>query len=179
MLTISHLLNVPGISYVAPQANGGQWYPESGRAPLERNLPQLMESFKFISAILDALAERGIRGSNTMVIGFSQGACVAVEYALRNPGRIGALAALSGGLMGSEGTGWEYMPGHLLGLPVYMGSSAEDPYITRQRAVDTARVLAAAGASVRCDIFPGSEHTVNDNQIAVMRLMIESLAVQS
>lgn len=175
MLTISHVISAPEVSWVAPQAREGAWYPDSGRAPLERNLPQLLASFDLVSAILEALEERGIPGSQVMLLGFSQGACVAVEYTLRNPGRIGALAALSGGLMGPQGTPWRYTGG-LQGLPAYLGSSQEDPYIPKRRALDTARVLVAMGASVRSDVFPGSEHTINDNELSVVRMMIHFLA---
>lgn len=174
MLTISHVLRISGVSWVAPQATGGAWYPDSGRAPLERNLPKLLTSFDLVSAILEALTERGISGNRVMLLGFSQGACVAVEYALRNPGRIGALAALSGGLMGPAGTRWRY-PGRLQGLPAYVGSSQEDPYMPKRRALDTARVLMATGASVRSDLIPGSGHTINDNELSVVRLMVHYL----
>jgi predicted esterase len=160
----------PGYAYLAPEAPGSAWYPNSFLAPLSSNEPYLSGALQRIETLLAAVQEKGIPLERTVLLGFSQGACLALEYAVRHAsaGRYGGVVAWSGGLIGPEGTAWDY-PGSLAGTPVFLGCSDTDPHIPRARVDLSAEVLSARGASVTKRIYPGLGHTVNQDEIDFVR----------
>jgi phospholipase/carboxylesterase len=110
-----------------------------------------------------------------VLLGFSQGACLALEHAARNGRRLGGVVGLSGGLIGPPGTRWEY-PATLDGTPVFLGCSDVDVHIPKGRVDESAAVLGRLGAEVTERIYPGMDHTVNQDEVDWVRGLLERLA---
>lgn len=174
IMGLARHLDVPGFAYLAPQAAGGTWYPYSFLMPLEQNEPHLSSALAMLDALVRRVIEAGVEPERLMLLGFSQGACLSLEYVARNARRYGGVVALSGGLIGPEGTPREY-PGDLAGTPVFIGSSDPDPHIPVARVHESERVLAAMGAALTTRIFPGMGHTINQEEMDHARRMMEGV----
>jgi phospholipase/carboxylesterase len=168
-----------GFAYLAPQAAQHSWYPNSFLAPMLSNEPGLSSGLAVIAALLAQLADAGIPTERTMLLGFSQGACLALEFATRNARRYGGLVGLSGGLIGPEGTPRNY-GGSLEGTPVFLGCSDSDFHIPRERVEQSAAVLQQLGGNVTAKLYPRMGHTVNRDEIrAVQGMMVDVKATKS
>ncbi len=164
----------PPVSYVALEEPGGQWYPFSFLEPLARNEPQLSSALDTVSSLLGWLSDRGHGPESVVLMGFSQGACLLAEYLLRHPTRYGGAVLLTGGAIGPPGTSWGG-PATLAGTPIYLGTSDPDDWVPATRVKETAAVLAARGARVTTQIFPGLGHEVSDLELdAASRLITEA-----
>jgi phospholipase/carboxylesterase len=128
-----------------------------------------------IESLLETAENSGPGVKQTALIGFSQGACLAVEFAARHPSRYGALAGLAGGLIGPPGKEFSYS-GSLADTPVFLGCGDPDPHIPRTRVEETAEVLESLGARVEAQFYPGIGHTVNDNEIEHVRNLLRSMS---
>ena len=167
----------PDVAYVAPQAAGHQWYPYSFLAPLSRNEPHLSSALRVVGRMLEEVGAAGIPPERTVLMGFSQGACLASEFAARNPRRYGGVVALSGGLIGNEQLQAVDPPadkvldydGDLAGTPVFLGCSDVDAHIPLVRVEHSAEAFEKMGADVTLRIYPGMGHTVNDDEIRFVR----------
>lgn len=174
ILTLAEALDRPDFAYVAPQASGNTWYPNSFLAPIPSNEPGISSGMQAISDVLEQVAVTGIPAERTILLGFSQGACLALEYSARHARRYGGVAALSGGLIGPDGTPRDY-PGSLDGTPVFLGCSDVDFHIPKQRVDLSAQVLEQLGADVTERIYPGMGHTVNEDEIAHVQAIMDRL----
>jgi phospholipase/carboxylesterase len=172
ILMLANEFNEPDLHYIAPQASGHQWYPYSFLAPTERNEPGLSSGLQVIFDIIKDLENTGIPKEKVILLGFSQGACLASEYAARHPARYGGLAALSGGLIGDTVSAENYS-GNLEKTPVFLGCSNIDPHIPKERVDETEKILAGLGANVTKTIYKGMGHTVNDDEISEVKNIIE------
>lgn len=168
ILALAAELGEPEFTFLAPQAAGNAWYPNRFLAPLETNEPWLSSALSIVGDLLNELESQGISPDRTVLLGFSQGACLALEYAVRNPRRFGGLVGLSGGLIGPPGITWDF-PGSLDGTPVFLGCGDPDPHIPRARFRETETVLAAKGAAVTASLYPGLGHTVNRDELQQIR----------
>jgi predicted esterase len=172
-----------GIAYLAPQAAGSTWYPYSFLAPLDRNEPWLSSALDVVGRVLARIEAAGIPAERTVLCGFSQGACLATEYAARNPRRYGGVVALSGGLIGREQLRAVDPPadkildydGSLAATPVFLGCSDEDPHIPLVRVEHSAEAFEKLGADVTMRIYPGMGHTVNEDEIEAVREMLAAV----
>ena len=173
VMTIATELMHPGFAYLAPQAEGNAWYPYPFTAPLEANEPHLSAALGVIETLL-AKVEATIPAQRVILLGFSQGACLTLEFAARHARRYGGVVGLSGGLIGPPDTPRDY-PGTFDGTPVFLGCSDIDPHIPKERVVETAEVLKRMGTKVTIRLFPGMGHTVNQEEIASVREIVESL----
>lgn len=167
----------PELSYVAPQAEGYTWYPYSFLAPFEKNEPGLSSALELLEKILAKLESEGIPPERTVLLGFSQGACLSTEFAARHPRRYAAVVALSGGLIGPPGTPRDY-PGSLDGTPIFLGCSDVDPHIPKERVDESEEVLRRMGAQVTKRIYPGMPHTVNEDEVEWVRELLAGLVRQ-
>jgi predicted esterase len=174
-------LGRPDLAYLAPQAAGSSWYPYRFLAPLEQNEPWLSSGLAVLGQLLAVLDAAGIGAERTMLLGFSQGACLALEFAARAARRYGAVAGLSGSLIGPPGTPRDYLagsagPAGLDGTPVLLGCSDRDPHIPLPHVHETAQVMAALGGRVSEQIYPAMGHAINADEIDRMRRLLDQLA---
>lgn len=165
----------PDFAYLAPQAAGNTWYPQRFMMPIESNEPYLSSALATLGEVLARVGEAGIPPERVILLGFSQGACLTLEFAARNARRYGGVMGLTGGLIGPEGTPRNYA-GSLDGTPVFLGSSDIDFHIPAARIEETAEVLTALGGNVTLRFYPGMGHEVNADEIAFVRGVMESVA---
>ncbi len=168
ILYLAEELDATGFAYLAPQAAGYTWYPQRFLAPLEANQPWLDSALKKLDRVIKQIAEAGIPTEQTFLLGFSQGACLALEYAARNAHRWGGVVGLSGGLIGPQIDPERY-PDSLAGTPVFLGCSDIDPHIPKQRVLETAKMMEQLGAVVDARLYPGMGHTVNEDELETVR----------
>lgn len=174
ILTLAPALAGPGVAFLAPQAGGSQgnqWYPYGFMAPIERNEPGISSGMRAIERVLTQIGAAGIPPTRTLLLGFSQGACLASEFVARHAHRYGGLAVLSGGLIGPDGTPRNY-PGSLEGTPVFLGCSDVDSHIPAARVRESGEVLERLGGEVTLRLYPGMGHMVNDDEIEAVRAMV-------
>ncbi len=173
ILSLSEELGSTGLAFLAPRAEGGQWYPYSFLEPLERNEAGIHRGFQTIDTLFSLLGGSGIGPERVFLGGFSQGACLALEYAASHARRYGGIFGLSGGLIGPEGTQRSYA-GSLAGTPVFIGCSDGDPYIPKGRVVESAKVMEGLGGAVTLRLYPGAPHAVNEDEIEEMQSILRS-----
>ena len=168
MLDLANVFAQPDVAYLAPQAPGRTWYPYSFLAPIEQNEPHLSRALANVGDLVSELGHNGFPAEKLVLLGFSQGGCLALEYAARNAQPYGAVIGLSAGLIGPEGTPRAY-GGSLASTRVVLGCSDVDAHIPVGRVHESARVLKALGGDVIERIYPGMGHTINDDEIAQVR----------
>jgi predicted esterase len=176
ILMLAQEWNVAGVSYLAPEAATGTWYPNRFIAPVAANEPWLTSALAAVGDVMQLVAEAGIPFENTLLLGFSQGGCLALEYAARNPQRYGGVVALSAALI-ENGDAPRTYRGSLAGTPVLLGCSDVDFHVPLERVDRTAEVLAQLGGQVDKRIYRNLGHTVNRDEIeAVQQLLDRALA---
>lgn len=167
IMSIASEVVQPGWAYFAPQAAGNTWYPNPFTAPLDSNEPHLSAALDTVSRMVERVEMR-LPAQRIVLLGFSQGACLALEWTARHARRYGAVVGLSGGLIGPDEAPRDY-PGRFDATPVFLGCSDIDPHIPMQRVVDTGAVLKDMGADVTVRFYPGMAHTVSVEELATIR----------
>lgn len=175
ILDLAARLDQPAFTYVAPAAAGNTWYPHSFMADKQRNEPGLSSGLFVVSQLVSDLVERGLQKKNIILLGFSQGACLTAEFAVRNAARYGGVIVFSGGAIGPEGTTWEY-DGSFDGTPVFLGCSDVDAHVPKSRVDETEEVFSRMGANVTKRFYPDMGHLVNDDEIAFARQLMKEIA---
>jgi phospholipase/carboxylesterase len=171
IFALTDVLAHPDICFIAPEAPGRSWYPHPFIAPIAANEPWLGTSLARVGSILDAIEGAGVRPAGIGLCGFSQGACLALETALRRPRPYGAIIGLSGGYIGPMGAA-QSPHGRLDGACVFLGCSDIDPHIPVERVRETTELFRTMGAKVDERIYPGFGHGVNDDEIAAARELL-------
>lgn len=161
-------------SYLAPQAANSTWYPNSFLAPIESNEPGISSGLAVVEDIVAEIEDAGLPSERIVLLGFSQGACLTLEFAARNARRWGGVVGLSGGLIGPEGTPRNYT-GSFQQTPVFLGCSDVDPHIPKERVIETAQVLMALGGDVVMKLYPSMPHTVNHDEIRAVNTLMKSV----
>ena len=141
ILDLASALERPGFTYLAPAAAGRTWYPFSFMADIEKNEPGLTSALVTLAALVAKVESHGVPRSRIVMLGFSQGACLTSEFAVRNAGRFGGFVLFTGGLIGPPGTAWNY-PGSFDGTPIFQGSSDPDPHVPPSRVEESAKKIA-------------------------------------
>ncbi|HZW09628.1 MAG TPA: dienelactone hydrolase family protein [Phycisphaerales bacterium] len=168
ILGLHEALAIRSLAAIAPQASDNTWYPLSFLAPLDSNQPHLDSALARVESIVRDVLAAGVPSERIALLGFSQGACLACESAARHPRHYGALIALTGGLIGPDGTARRY-PGSLDGTPVFLASGDPDAHVPFARVRETADVLVRMGAKVELRRYPGMPHTINNEELAAAR----------
>ncbi|HZI99220.1 MAG TPA: alpha/beta hydrolase [Gemmatimonadaceae bacterium] len=174
ILSLVPALTPQGFAFLAPQASGNTWYPNSFMAPMPSNEPGISSGITAIADVIAMISDAGIPLEKTMLLGFSQGACLSVEYAARNAARYGGIAVLSGGLIGPDGTPRNYV-GSFDDTPVFFGCSDIDGHIPALRVTESASALRHMGARVTMKLYPGMGHLVNEDEIAAVNSIMQEV----
>lgn len=174
ILTLAARLAQPGFAYLAPQAANHTWYPNRFLAPLESNEPWLSSALETAGDVLIRIRQAGIPDERIVLLGFSQGACLTLEFAARNARRYGAVVGLTGALIGPPDTPRTYT-GSFAGTPAFLGCSDADIHVAKEFVEETARVLRGLGAEVTERYYPNLDHSVNDDEIGVVRSLMRGV----
>jgi predicted esterase len=175
ILDLAPRLDRDGISYLAPAAAGRTWYPYSFMADSRKNEPALSSALHVLGRLVSRVMAAGITRERILLLGFSQGACLASEFAIRNAARYGGVVAFSGGLIGAPGTTWNY-GGSFGGTPVFLGCGDPDSHVPRARVDESADAFRRMGADVTERIYPGMGHLVSDEEIAFAQGILDRAA---
>ena len=176
ILALAPEFQAPQTAFLAPQAIGFSWYPYSFLTEVERNEPWLSSALDRVEAAVTAIG-RVVPEERIVLMGFSQGACLALEFAARNTRLYGGVVAFSGGLIGPDSTPRRYA-GSLEGTPVFLGCSDVDAHIPVGRVHESARVMDGLGGDVDERIYPGMGHTVNADEIAWASTLLTSFTAE-
>lgn len=174
IMTVGAELMHPGFAYLAPEAAGHAWYPNPFTAPMESNEPYLSSALSVLESLVEQVVAH-VPHERLILLGFSQGACLMLEFAARHARRYGGLLAFSGGLIGPDGTPRDY-PGSFDGTPAFMGCSDVDPHIKKERVTEAGDVLKRMGANVTVRLYPNMAHTVNADEIHSAAQVVEAVA---
>jgi predicted esterase len=174
ILGLAEHFSAGDIAYVAPQAAGSTWYPHSFLAPIAQNEPWLGSALRMVGGLVEDCAHQGIPAERMVVMGFSQGACLTLEFAARHARRYAAVVAFTGGLIGPPGALWG-SAGSFAGTPIFIGSSDVDPHVPLERVQESTAVLHRMGATVDQRIYPRMGHTINVDELqAADALLVRS-----
>jgi len=162
------------VAYLAPQAAGHTWYPNSFLAPISQNEPWLSSALAKVGEAIQLALDAGLTHDRIIVSGFSQGACLASEFAARNPMRYGAVIAFTGGLIGPPDIELHH-PGNLAGTPALFSSGDPDPHVPWARVAASAEQFTAMGAEVQLQRYAGRPHTVSAPELELARRLLVNL----
>ncbi|RFM31762.1 alpha/beta hydrolase [Chitinophaga silvisoli] len=171
IISLAGYLNVGDYALLAPQASGHTWYPYSFMAPVAQNEPGLSSAIEVINSIVDDVLKAGIPASNIYFMGFSQGACLTLEYVTRHAQPYGGVVAFTGGLIGAELNLANYH-GDFGGSPVFIGSSDPDMHVPVTRVRESEAVIKKMGADITVKIYPGMGHTVSQDEVETANRLV-------
>ncbi len=164
ILSLSDHLQIEDFAIFAPQAKNNSWYPQSFLAPPAQNEPWLSDALTLIENLIKDIAKKNISKENIYLLGFSQGACLTLEFVTRNAVRYGGVVAFTGGLIGDKIYPEKYK-GNFDQTPVFIGSSNPDFHIPVERVYATTNILQSMGANVTQKIYDNMGHTINQDEI--------------
>src|SRR5664279_4973316 len=171
ILSVADYLNVNDFALLAPQATDNTWYPYSFMAPASQNEPWLSSSLNLIKDLLNEITEKGIASENIYFLGFSQGACLTLEFVARNAAKFGGVVAFTGGLIGETIQLQNYL-GDFNKTPIFIGSSNPDPHVPVQRVFETTEVLKNMNAIVTQKLYNDMGHTISQNEIDMANKLV-------
>lgn len=174
ILSMVPLLGRPEFAYLAPAAAGGTWYPFSFLTEIAQNEPGISSGLDVLDHLVADIVAKGIPRQRIVLLGFSQGACLSAEFAVRHADRFGGVIVFSGGLIGPPGTRWDNA-GSFGGTPVFLGCSDVDAHIPKDRVQESAEVFKRMGASVTMRLYPGMGHLVSDDELATARDIMDDV----
>lgn len=174
IMDLAPSIDHPDAAYLAPAAQGGSWYPRSFMAPTAQNEPGISSGISVIHALMDEVIAAGIPAERIVLLGFSQGACLASTAAHRRPMRYGGVIAFSGGLIGPPETTWPEA-GDFRATPVFFGCSDQDAHVPASRVRESEAVFRRMKADVTARIYPGMGHLVNEDEIRFARELMTRL----
>jgi len=171
ILALRQYLNVKEYALLAPQAKDNSWYPYSFLAPILQNEPWLSSALSLVKETFDEIIAEGISAENVYLLGFSQGACLTLEFAARNATKFAGAVAFTGGLIGDK-IHTENYKGDFKNTPIFIGTSNPDPHVPVQRVRETTRVLISMHADVTENIYNGMGHTISEDEIKLANELI-------
>jgi phospholipase/carboxylesterase len=171
ILPLASSLNVKDFTLIAPQATNNTWYPYSFLMPPAENEPWLSSALNMLKELLNHLYSKGVRSENIYFTGFSQGACLTLEFVARNAGKYGGIAAFTGGLIGDKIYRENYR-GEFQNTPIFIGTSNPDPHVPVERVYATSNILKEMNAAVTEKIYVNMGHTIIQNEIEIANKVV-------
>ncbi|GAB3501461.1 alpha/beta hydrolase [Spirosoma knui] len=176
ILSLSEYIDSDDFAFVAPQATNNTWYPHSFLRPTEENEPYLSSALQVLVGLRARLqSDFNVKPSQIYWLGFSQGACLLLEFIARNAMEYGGVFGLSGGLIGPEGTPRRY-EGSFDKTPIFLGCSDVDSHVPKERVLETEAVFQRMGADVTTKLYPNFQHTINEDELKIVNLLIAGAA---
>jgi predicted esterase len=176
ILSMANQFGFPEFAYLAPQAADNTWYPNRFINPISENEPWLTSALAFVGDVFAQIVQAGIPPERIILLGFSQGACLTLEFVARNAQRFGGVVGLSGALIGPDDTPRDYS-GSLVGTPVFLGCSDIDFHVPKERVDQTADVMQKLGGEVTERLYPNMDHSVNQDEIDFVRSMMQVVSL--
>ena len=167
IMGLAEYLNVGDYLLIGPEASQNTWYPNSFIAPISTNQPKLDQALELINQAVELAKEKGIQSENIYFLGFSQGACLTLEYTSRNAQKYGGIVAFTGGLIGEELIRDHYK-GDFENTPVFIGTSDPDFHVPVERVQETTKLMRELGAQVEERIYPNMGHTITQEEIRIV-----------
>jgi phospholipase/carboxylesterase len=164
ILSLSEYLNIKEFALIAPQATNNTWYPFSFLVPPSQNEPWLSSALLMLTEVVTDLNNANISTEHIYLVGFSQGACLTLEFVTRNAKKYGGVVAFTGGLIGDKIYKENYK-GDFENTPVFIGSSDPDPHVPVERVHATADIMKSMQASVTAKVYDKMGHTINNDEI--------------
>lgn len=164
ILELAPHLNVEGYALLAPQATNNTWYPYSFIAPAEQNEPWLSSALDIVGQTVQTAMKSGIQSENIYFFGFSQGACLTLEYLARNAQKYGGAVAIIGGMIG-EKINREHYQGDFAQTPVFIGTSNPDFHVPIERVYATENILKEMNAGVTLKVYDNFGHAIHPEEI--------------
>ena len=171
ILSLANYLPVNDFALLAPEATGNTWYPYSFMAPVSQNEPWLSSSLQVIKDIVNDINAAGITSENIYFLGFSQGACLTLEFVARNAVKYGGVVAFTGGLIGETIDKKNYT-GDFNNTPVFIGSSNPDPHVPVDRVNESTKILKGMNAAVTQKVYNGMGHTISQDEIDLANALV-------
>jgi len=178
ILGLSDHLQVKDFAIVAPKATNNTWYPYSFLMPPQQNEPWLSSALQVIKEIINDLVAKGVTQELIYFLGFSQGACLTLEFVTRNATRFGGVVALTGGLIGDKIYEQNYV-GNFDGTKIFIGTSDPDPHVPVQRVHDSELILRKLNAAVTVKVYKGMGHTINQDELDAANMILTSAEKRS
>ena len=164
ILGLASHLSLSEYALLAPTATNNTWYPNSFIVEHEQNEPWLSSALDLLKEMVDDITQQGITAENIYFVGFSQGACLALEYVARHAIKMGGVAAFTGGLIGDK-IDKENYSGDFKGTPIFLGTGNPDPYVPVERVKESADVLKEMNADVLLKVYDGRSHSISLDEI--------------
>ena len=173
IIAVARYLKVDDFALVAPQAENRTWYPHSFLVPIQQNEPFFSKSLDAIQNVVAAIQQNGIKKENIYFLGFSQGACLALEFTARNATKYGGIVAFTGGLIGDR-VYEDHYSGNFENTAVFIGTSDPDFHVPVERVNETEALLKKMGASVTKKIYKNMGHTISQDEVDLVNELIFS-----
>lgn len=171
ILGLAQHLIVPDFALLAPQATNNTWYPHSFMAKTEQNEPGLSSALEMLKEVVKDVTAQGIAAEKIYFLGFSQGACLTLEFIARNATSYGGIAAFTGGLIGDT-VNQENYSGDFKGTPIFIGTGDPDPHVPVERVHESVRILESMNAKVSLQVYEGRPHTISQEEIDMANRLI-------
>ena len=171
IISLAGEFNIENLAIIAPQASNHSWYPYSFMMPVAQNQPALDSALQIIGELVDDLLAKGIPPEHIYFAGFSQGACLTLEYVARNAKRFGGVIAFTGGLIGKELATINYA-GDFNNTPALITTGDPDPHVPLSRVEESAAILKNLNADVTVKVYKGRPHTITGDEIELANQLI-------
>lgn len=171
ILGLASHLNVSEYTLLAPEATNRTWYPHSFMAKPAQNEPWLSSSLDLLKEVTDEVVKQGFTAENIYYLGFSQGACLALEFATRNAEKFGGIAAFTGGLIGDKINPENYS-GNFNGTSIFIGTGNPDAHVPIERVKESAGILKKMNAKVLLQVYEGRPHSISQDEIEIANRVI-------
>jgi predicted esterase len=172
ILSLSNYIQDTDFAFVAPEAQNNTWYPQSFLRPMNENEPYLSSALEVLASLRAKLqADYNFKLPQLYWLGFSQGACLMLEFIARNATEYGGVFGLSGGLIGPDETPRLY-EGSFSNTPIFLGCSDRDSHVPKSRVLESEHVFRQMGADVLTKLYPNFPHSINEDELNVVNLLI-------
>lgn len=171
IISLKRYLKLEEMAIYAPEATNSSWYPYSFMAPVMQNQPALDSALELIGEVVAEIEAAGISAENIYFAGFSQGACLTLEYTARNARRYGGIIALTGGLIGQE-LATENYQGDFGGTPLFISTGNPDPHVPVSRVEESVKIFESMNAMVTSEIYSGRPHTISAEEVEIVNKKI-------